>query len=117
MNKKEFYNRLTQGLKITAKTQGIDGLNIYKNIYNDLHIYLPFEKLSTYGNYVNVKINKNVITLQFKKAVDKKYYTNNSYEIENKTIDYRNGYQNNMVILTEKEIFKFLTYDFVTEKK
>ena len=68
MNQKDFYKSLTQGLRITAKIKGIEGLDIHKisNPNFDLHISLPFTKLSTYGNCVMVKINRNVITLQFR---------------------------------------------------
>lgn len=117
MNQKDFYKQLTQGLKVTAKIKGIEGLNIHKivNPDFDLHISLPFTKLSTYGNCVMVKINRNVITLQFEKAIHKKYYSNSSYKKETKTIDYRHSFKGNMVILTEEEILKFLRKDFVTE--
>ncbi|AIX12547.1 hypothetical protein WRP3_044 [Lactococcus phage WRP3] len=117
MNQKDFYKQLTQGLRITAKIQSIEGLNIHKisNPDFDLHISIPFTKLSTYGNCVLVKINRNVITLQFEKAIHKKYYSNSSYKIETKIIDYRYSFKENMVILTEEEILKFLRKDFVTE--
>lgn len=117
MNKKEFYQRLIQGLKITAKNRGIENLDIHKisNPDFDLHISLPFTKLSTYGNNIMLKINRNVITLQLNKAINKKYINNNSYESKNKTIDYRYNFKENMVMLTEEEILKFLRHDFVTE--
>lgn len=117
MNKKDFYKQLTQGLKITAKIQNVEGLNIHKitNPDFDLHISIPFTKLSTYGNCVLVKINRNVITLQFEKAIHKKYYSNSSYKKESKIIDYRYSFKGNMVISTEEEILKFLKHDFLTE--
>ena len=110
MNQKDFYKRLTQGLRITAKIKGIEGLNIHRiaNPNFDLCISMPFHNLSTYGNCVLVKINRNVITLQFEKAIHKKYYSNSSYKIETKTIDYRHSFKENMVILTEEEILKLL---------
>lgn len=114
MNKKEFYHRLIQGLKVTAKIRGIENLDIHKivNPDFDLHISIPFTKFSTYGNNVMVKINRNVITLQFNKAINKKYINNNSYESKNKIIDYRYSYKENMVILTENEIIDFLLKEY-----
>lgn len=114
MNKKDFYKSLTQGLKITAKIKGIEGLDIHKisNPDFDFSISLPFTKLSTYGNNVLLKIDRNVITLQFNRAVDRKYKNNNSYESKNKIIDYRYSYRENMVILTENEIMEFLLKKF-----
>lgn len=114
MNKKEFYQKLTQGLRVTAKIKGIENLDIHKisNPDFDLHISVPFTKLSTYGNNVMVKINRNIITLQFNKAIDKKYINNNSYESKNKNIDYRYSYKANMVILTENEILDFLLKEY-----
>lgn len=117
MNQKDFYKALTQGLRVTAKIKGIEGLNIHRiaNPDFDLCISMPFHNLSTYGNCVLVKINRNVITLQFEKAIHKKYYSNSSYKRETKIIDYRHSFKGNMVILTEEEILKFLRHDFVTE--
>lgn len=119
MNQKDFYKQLTQGLRITAKIKGIEGLYIHKiaNPDFDLCISIPFTKLSTYGNHVLVKAKRNVITLQFNKAVDKKFYNRNSYKEETKFIDYRYNYREKMVILTEEEILQFLLHDFVIEKK
>lgn len=112
MNQKDFYKRLTQGIKITSKIQGIENIDIHtiQNRDFDLYVGLPIEKLSTYGNTVLLKICRDVITIKFLKALG-----NGKYKEENKTIDYRYSYKENMVILTEEEILKFLKHDFVTE--
>ena len=112
MNQKDFYKRLTQGLRITAKIKGIEGLNIHKiaNPDFDLYVGLPIEKRSTYGNRILLKICRNVLTIKFFKALG-----NGKYKEETKTIDYRHSFRGNMVILTEEEILKFLRKDFVTE--
>lgn len=112
MNKKDFYKSLTQGLKITSKIQGTENIDIHtiQNRDFDLYVGLPFKASSTYGNMILLKICRNVLTIKFFKALG-----NGKYKEENKTIDYRYSYKENMVILTEKEILKFLKHDFVTE--
>lgn len=112
MNQKDFYKQLTQGLRITEKIQSIEYLYIHKikNPDFDLYIGLPIEKRSTYGNRILLKICRNVLTIKFFKALG-----NGKYKEETKTIDYRHSFKENMVILTEEEILKFLRKDFVTE--
>ncbi|MDN6719025.1 MAG: hypothetical protein L0L51_10570 [Lactococcus lactis] len=113
MNQKDFYKSLTQGLRVTAKIKGIEYLYIHKieNPDFDLYIGLPIEKQrSTYGNRILLKICRNVLTIKFFKALG-----DGKYKEETKIIDYRYNFKKNMVILTEKEILKFLKHDFVTE--
>lgn len=109
MNKKEFYQKLTQGLKVTAKIKGIENLDIHKiqNRDFDLYVGLPIKERSTYGNKVLLKICRDVVTIKFFKALG-----NEKYKEENKTIDYRYSFKANMVILTENEILDFLLKEY-----
>lgn len=112
MNKKEFYKRLTQGIKITSKIQGTENIDIHtiQNRDFDLYVGLPIEEHSTYGNKILLKICRDVLTIKFLKALG-----NGKYKEETKIINYRYSFNGNMVILTEEEILRFLRHDFVTE--